>query len=155
MEVPVLFEDKHIIVCVKPSGMPSQGDRRSSMDMVSYLKNYIKQKGCQGEPYVGLIHRLDQPVSGVMVFAKTPEAAKSLSRQIQNNQMKKEYLAVLSGTLDPKEKVLMDYLLKDGRTNTSSVVEKGTTGSKLAELSYKILRTKEVDEKCYSLAAIS
>ena len=84
MNVEILYEDKEIIVVVKPSGMPSQGDKSMTMDMVSYLKNYLAASGGkrQGEPYIAVVHRLDRPVGGVMVYAKTPEAAKQLSRQI-------------------------------------------------------------------------
>lgn len=157
MNVKILFEDKDIIVVVKPSGMPSQGDKSMTMDMVSYLKNYLAAAGGQrrqGEPYVGVVHRLDRPVGGVMVYAKTPEAAKQLSRQIQENKVKKKYMALLTGLLPQKEGHLVNWLLKDGRTNTSSIVPEKIAGAKRAELLYKVLRTRYVDGMQYSLVQI-
>ena len=93
MNVKILYEDKHIIVCVKPAGMPSQVERSSSMDLVSWIKNYLrKQEGNvrDGVPYVSVVHRLDRPVGGVMVYAKTKFAAATLSKDIAENNKKKE-----------------------------------------------------------------
>lgn len=156
MNVKILFEDKDIIVVVKPSGMPSQGDKSMTMDMVSYLKNYMTAAGGrrQGEPYIGVVHRLDRPVGGVMVYAKTPEAAGQLSRQIQENKIKKKYMALLTGLLPQKEGKLVNWLLKDARTNTSSIVPEKTAGAKRAELLYKVIRTRYVGGVRYSLAEI-
>ena len=157
MNVKILYEDNDIIIVVKPSGMPSQGDKSMTMDMVSYLKNYLAAAGGkrqQGEPYVGVVHRLDRPVGGVMVYAKTPEAAKQLSRQMQENKIRKKYMALLTGTLPQKEGHLVNWLLKDGRTNTSSIVAEKTAGAKRAELLYKFIRTEYIDGEQYSLAEI-
>lgn len=142
INVRILYEDKHIIVCVKPSGMPSQSERSSSMDLVSWLKNYIvSNKGNvqKGVPYVSVVHRLDQPVGGIMVYAKTKKAAEELSRQFSQHQTEKRYLALLTGSLPENADVLENQLLKDGRTNTSSVV---TEGGKTAKLAYKVLENK-------------
>lgn len=153
-DIKILFEDAWVLVCVKPAGMPAQGDGASTMDMVSYLKNYLAKKGTKGEPYIGLVHRLDRPVGGVMVFAKTQEAAAALSLQIQKHQMEKWYLAVLTGTLKGKEGTLKDYLMKDGKTNLSTVVSKDTKGAKAATLTYKVLKTKFEEGQQYTLAEI-
>ena len=103
-EVKILYEDKEIIVVMKPAGMASQEERSMDMDMVSWLTNYlVKEKKVKGMPYIGVIHRLDKPVGGVMVYAKTQQAAAKLSEQVRNNKMTKEYLAVLTGTLQKKD----------------------------------------------------
>ncbi len=147
-EIRILYEDDSMVVCEKPAGMPSQGDRSSSMDMVSYLKNkQMKEARARNErsfrAYVGIVHRLDRPVAGVMVYAKTPQAAAALSKQFADHTTEKTYLAVLTGHLPKKEGILKNSLLKDGRTNTSSVVPDGTKGAKEAKLAYTVLEEKE------------
>ena len=142
MNVKILYEDKDIIVCVKPAGMASQPERSSSMDLVSWLKNYLSKKQGDarcGVPYVSVVHRLDRPVGGIMVYAKTKKAAENLSRQFSEHQTEKRYLALLTGTLGNSEGTLEHMLLKDGRTNTSSIVQ---TGGKKAKLEYKVLGVK-------------
>ncbi len=142
INVKILYEDKDIIVCVKPAGMPSQAERSSSMDLVSWLKNYLsKQQGNarEGVPYVSVVHRLDRPVGGIMVYAKTKKAAEALSQQFANHQTEKKYLTVLTGSISKPEGTLEHMLLKDGKTNMSSVVE---SGGKLAKLDYKVLEVK-------------
>ena len=141
----ILYEDKDILVVEKPAGIPVETSRIGSKDMVSLLKNHLAETGGKpgGIPYLGMIHRLDQPVQGVMVFAKNQKAAASLSKEIAQNEMKKTYLAVVEGTAKEEES-LTDYLLKDGRTNTSRICSKNTPGAKKAVLSYEILETSEV-----------
>ena len=154
IEDSILFEDKDIIVCRKPAGIAVQNARIGAMDMESSLKNYLAAKnGGRSVPYLAVVHRLDQPVEGVLVFGKTPKAAKGLSAQITAGKMEKIYLAVTYGQPDIKacetgtdknegkkeSIVLEDYLKKDGRTNTSSVVNAGTSGAKKARLSYQVL----------------
>ncbi|MGO4945063.1 RluA family pseudouridine synthase [Blautia sp. Sow4_E7] len=151
----ILFEDKEIIVCRKPAGIAVQNARIGAMDLESSLKNYLAMRAGDGRkmPYLAVIHRLDQPVEGVLVFGKTPKAAKALSAQITAGKMEKIYLAVTYGQPDiracemengnnedgSKSVVLEDYLKKDGRTNTSAVVNAGTPGAKKARLSYEVL----------------
>ena len=140
----ILFEDKEIIVCRKPAGIAVQNARIGAMDLESSLKNYLAMQDGGGRriPYLAVIHRLDQPVEGILVFGKTPEAAKSLSAQITAGKMEKIYLAVTYGKqaeAGKKEKVLEDYLKKDGKSNTSSVVNAHTPGAKKARLSYEVL----------------
>ena len=140
----ILFEDKEIIVCRKPAGIAVQNARIGAMDLESSLKNYLAMQDGGGRriPYLAVIHRLDQPVEGILVFGKTPEAAK-LSAQITAERWKN-----LSGSniwtagqaeAGKKEKVLEDYLKKDGKSNTSSVVNAHTPGAKKARLSYEVL----------------
>ena len=137
MEIDILYEDGQLLVCRKPAGVPVQSGKVGQKDMVSILRNY--RNGKEGDTYIGLVHRLDQPVQGVMVFAKTKMAAAGLSRQITDGRMKKQYLAVTCGKPMKKQGALVDYLLKDGRTNTSSIVPEGTKGAKRAELRYRII----------------
>ena len=148
MEIDILYEDGQLLVCRKPAGVPVQSGKVGQKDMVSILRNY--RNGKEGDTYIGLVHRLDQPVQGVMGFAKTKMAAAGLSRQITDGRMKKQYLAVTCGKPMKKQGALVDYLLKDGRTNTSSIVPEGTKGAKRAELRYRII----AETPGYALAEI-
>lgn len=139
----ILYEDTHILVCHKPAGLPVQSARVGTADMESLLKNHLassrkKQAKSAAAPYLAVIHRLDQPVEGLLVFAKTPAAAKELNRQLASSGFGKYYRATVTGTPEPPEGVLEDYLVKDGRINTSRVCEKSTPGAKLARLSYHV-----------------
>lgn len=140
MNLSILYEDDTILVCRKPAGVAVQTRKFGQADMESLLKNYRAGKG--EPPYIGVVHRLDQPVEGVMVFAKTKEAAAAISRQIAAKLTDKYYYAMVEGVPDKKKDTLEDYLLRDGRTNTSAVVERGTPEAKRAELSYEVLETK-------------
>lgn len=144
MKTKILFEDKFIMVCYKPAGLPTQTASVMAPDMVSELKNYLRRSSGSGtkEPYVGLVHRLDQPVEGVLVFGKTQRAAAALSAQLNDGTLHKTYLAVTEGIPEEKEAVLTDYLWKDGRDNSSRVVPEGTKGAKRAELSYRVISEK-------------
>ena len=143
-----------MLVLRKPAGFPVQSARPGQPDLVSEVKNYRAKK--KEEPYVGLIHRLDQPVEGVMVMAKTREAAAHLSRQVQGHLTDKEYMAIVcrkdeAGSVFrdlPDEGTLEDYLLRDGKTNTSKVVPAKTPGAKKASLSYRILKRNEKRDRC-------
>lgn len=136
----VIYEDNHLLVVIKPQNVPSQSDKSNDEDMLSMVRSYIKEKyNKPGNVFVGLVHRLDRPTGGVMVFAKTSKAAMRLCEQIQNNQMHKKYLCVVCGK--PKEQTakLSNYLLKNEQTNIVSVVPMSTANAKLAELSYNVL----------------
>ncbi len=136
--IPVLYEDNHLLVVVKPAGIPVQEDRTGREDLLTVLKGYLKERYKKpGNVYLGLVHRLDQPVGGVMVFAKTSKAASRLSDQIRRLSVEKTYLAVAEG-LTKDEAVLEDYLLKDRDTNMSAVVPEGTPGAKQARLTYSL-----------------
>ena len=137
----IIFEDEFIIVCKKPPGIPTQTPKSGVTDMISLLKNYRVAKG--EPPYVGLVHRLDQPVEGVMVFAKDKKSAAALSAQMQAHTFEKYYYAMVEGTFSPACGTLENYLLRDGKSNVSSVVPKDTTGAKRAELSYETVKTME------------
>ena len=143
----ILYEDKDILVCHKPAGIAVQNARVGSMDMESLLKNYIAQKVPGKIPYLGIIHRLDQPVEGVLVFALNPKAAADLNRQMTTGKIKKVYLAITEGHAQVKSAKLVNWLKKDNRTNSSTVVAEGTVGAKKAILSYEVLKTWKSEEK--------
>lgn len=143
----IQWEDDHVIVVHKPAGIEAQSSRGFSADMVSELKRHIHSLSPdKGEPYIGVIHRLDKPVSGLMVYAKTKKAAAELSRQVTSSSMIKKYKAVLCGKVVDKVDNCVDYLLKDGKTNTSRIVDKGITGAKRAELRFQSLQAIETKE---------
>ena len=101
----VIYEDNHIIVVEKIVNVPSQSDKTGDTDMLSMVKNYIKEKyNKPGNVYIGLVHRLDRPVGGVMVFAKTSKAASRLSNQVREKTMKKQYLAVVDGKIEKQKR---------------------------------------------------
>ena len=144
MGLNIIFEDEHIIVVKKDAGIPVQAGKMRIMDLQGLIKNELYRRNPKaGEPYLGIIHRLDQPVEGVLVFAKTPFAAGNLSEQVNDGRMKKHYLALLCGKPAEESGTLEDYLVKDGCTNTSSVVSAGQKDAKRAKLNYKVLKTYE------------
>lgn len=141
MGLNILYEDESLLIVKKDAGIPVQAGKLRMMDLQGLIKKELYRRDkTAGEPYLGLVHRLDQPVEGVMVFAKTPQAAADLSRQVTDGRMKKHYLALLCGKPSEKRGTLVDYLAKDGRTNTSSVVPKETKDAKRAELNYQVLK---------------
>jgi 23S rRNA pseudouridine1911/1915/1917 synthase len=137
----IVFEDKSIIVCYKPAGIATQTAMIGQKDMVSELKNYLSETNIKtkGEPYLGLIHRLDQPVEGLLVFAKEPEAAKELSEQMARHTAMKYYYALIYGKDIPNEATYVDEMVKDHKTNKSKIIESKTKDSKEAKLSYQIV----------------
>ena len=145
--VEILYEDKDIIVVKKPAGMEAQSSSSFAPDMVSEIKKHIHNlyPGSE-EPYVGVIHRLDKPVGGIMVYAKNKKAAATLSRQVQDGSVRKIYLAVVCGRTVDNVENFVDYLLKDSKKNMSKIVEKGTTGAKRAELRYRVVDKTEAPQ---------
>lgn len=137
MKLEILYEDEAVLVCRKPAGVATQTKRLGQADMESLLKNYRAGKG--ESPYIGVVHRLDQPVEGVMVFAKTKEVAADLSRQIVAKAVDKYYYVMTDGVPPQKKGILEDYLLRNGKSNASEVVDKGTPEAKRAVLSYEVL----------------
>ncbi len=136
-KLEILYEDNHIIVVVKPSNILSQADNTRDIDMLTLIKKYIKEKyNKPGNVYLGLVHRLDRPVSGVMVFAKTSKAAKRLSDMVASHEFKKTYLAVATGLFEKKSGKLEDYITKDN--NNNSIISVNKDGKK-AILSYEVI----------------
>ncbi len=143
-KLKVIYEDNQIIVVEKKPNIPSQADKTGDIDMLTIVKQYIKEKyNKPGEVYLGLVHRLDRPVGGIMVFARTSKAASRLSNTIRENKMKKTYLAVVDGILENKKGIMEDYLHKDQRNNISKVVDKNKKNAKLAKLDYQVLKVSE------------
>lgn len=141
MDLKVLYEDNHIIVVEKPVNIPSQGDKTGDIDMLTIIKEYIKEKyNKPGEVYLGLVHRLDRPTGGVMVFARTSKAASRLSEQVRNKQMHKKYLCIVDGKMENSKGEMRDFLLKNEKTNTSKVVKEGTRNSKEGILEYEVVK---------------
>lgn len=134
----ILYEDKHILVCRKPAGLAVQNASLGRMDMESLARTYLAEKDGKANPYLGIVHRLDQPVQGVIVFAKTPKAAASLSAQVQDGRMTKEYAAVVCKEPPQLCGTLTDYLKKEARGNCSAVVSAATPGAKKAVLDYEV-----------------
>ena len=137
----ILFEDNHILVAVKPQNIPSQADKSGDLDFLTQLKKYVKEKyNKPGDVYLGLVHRLDRPTGGVMVFARTSKAAARLSRQLKDHQMQKQYAAIVSADIPPSAD-LKDYLKKNCQTNVSAIAASDEEGAKLAILHYDVVRT--------------
>ena len=149
MKLNVIYEDNHIIVVEKPVNVSVQKDISEDKDLLTMVKEYVKVKyNKPGNVFIGLVHRLDRPVGGVMVFARTSKAASRLSEQIRNKTVKKEYLAVVNGRLEKERGVLENYLVHDKKDNITSVVSekeaKNNKEVKKAILEYKVL---EYDKK--------
>ncbi len=137
--INVIYEDNHIIVVEKKPNIPVQEDSSKDLDMLTIIKKYLKDKyNKPGNVYLGLVHRLDRPVGGIMVFAKTSKAASRLSEQIRNNEFKKTYYAVVMGKLD-KTGTFKDKLLKDEKNNIVKVDPKG----KESILNYEVVDYKD------------
>ena len=131
----ILYEDNHLLVALKEPFILSQSDGSNTPDMLTLLKKYLKEKyNKPGNVYLGLVHRLDRPVGGVMVFAKTSKAASRLSEQIRNKSIEKRYIA-LTHNHTKEHEILKDKLLKNEKTNTSKIDEKG----KYAILEYNLI----------------
>ena len=142
--IKIIFEDNHLLVVEKPVNILSQGDDTNDKDMVNLLKQYVKEKyNKPGNVYLGLVHRLDRPVGGVMVFAKTSKAAARLSEQVRVKEFEKKYLVVVNGKIIPSKGEFEDYLLKNEKKNMSRVVQEGTKGAKYANLEYQVLKYNE------------
>lgn len=178
-ELQILYEDKEILVCIKPAGVPVQSDRTGDYDLTSRLLNYLSLSGKktstfsndtklvsgrvssqvswkteqnQKIPYLAVVHRLDRPVGGVMVFAKTKKAAAELSRQIREQNMTKRYYCVVTGYRGNVQDIgswqeRMDWLVTEKRTNLSRITEQGEANAKLAKLRFRILEIVEPHEE--------
>lgn len=151
MKLNIIYEDNHIIVVEKPVNIPSQEDKTGDLDMLTIVKSYLKEKYLKlGNVYLGLVHRLDRPTSGIMVFAKTSKAASRLSDEIRKGNFKKKYRAIVKGNIDDSG-VMEDYLKKNERLNKSFVVD--SKEGKFAKLEFK--KIKYIKEKNVSLVDIN
>lgn len=142
--VDVLYEDNQVIVVAKPQNIPSQEDESGDMDLLTMVKEYVKEKyNKPGNVFIGLVHRLDRPTGGIMVFARTSKSASRLSEQIQSGKFNKSYFAVVVGKPREKSLRLEHYLKKDVKNNIVSIVPRSEVGAKKAELVYNVLEEKE------------
>ncbi len=142
-ELKILHEDNHIIVVLKPQGVPSCGDESGDENMLDAVKEYIRTAyGKPGNVYVGLVHRLDRPTGGVMVFAKTSKAAARLSEQMRSGDFEKKYLAVLSAVPKEPQGKLVNYLKKNAVNNMVYLCPPTTEGAKMASLEYRVAEEK-------------
>lgn len=144
INLKILYEDNHIIVVEKPINIPSQGDKTGDEDMLSIIKKYLIEKyNKPGDAYLGLVHRLDRPTGGVMVFAKTSKAASRLSEQVREKEFEKEYICIVDGKIENKQGILEDYLIKNEKNNLSKVTDSKNKNAKLAKLEYEVLKYNE------------
>lgn len=134
--IGIVYEDNHLLVVHKPRNIAVQADSTGDESLQEKLQHFLKQKYDKpGNVFLGIVHRLDRPVSGLMVFAKTSKAASRLSEQIRNRSFKKTYLVAVEGIL-PEHEILEDYLLKQEKENRVLIVSKSTSGSQWAKLTY-------------------
>ena len=148
--IPILFEDRYLLIVDKPAGMLSQKDHTGDIDITEACKPYLAQKEGSGG-YVGLLHRLDQPVSGILMLAKDPQTARALTAQMKDQRVSKEYLAVVEGKTPPNG-FLEHWLRKDSRANKVSVVPQHAKGAKVAQLTF--IRKAEATNRPLSLLAV-
>lgn len=139
----VIYEDNHLLVVVKPHNIPTQADESGDKDMFSMVKEYVKEKyNKEGDAFIGLVHRLDRPTGGIMVFARNSKSASRLSKQLADKEMNKTYYAVTSKVPRQKSENLVNMLKKDEKNNIVRIVPLSEKGAKSAELSYKVLATE-------------
>lgn len=144
IEPKIIYEDNHIIVVIKPYNISVQEDESKDIDMLTIIKEFIKERDKKaGNVFLGLVHRLDRPTGGVMVFAKTSKAASRLTEQLKKKELKKKYLLVVNGRPQIASNRLVTYLKKDSKTNTVSIAPKLEQGAKEAILEYHVMETKD------------
>lgn len=153
--IPIIYKDGDIVVCEKPKGISTADDKTGDMDLFHLLKNQLFfEEDSEEEPELYVVHRLDRPVSGIIVFARTKHAAAQLSRQIKEHEFEKDYQAVLTGWLPEDEGTFRDFLRKNPRTNVSEVVPEGTQGAKEAVLHYEVIDMMETKKMKYTYCLI-
>lgn len=151
MDIPILYEDNHLLVVEKPVNMPVQEDRSKDKDLLTLLKEDLKVRYQKpGNVFLGLVHRLDRPVGGVMVFAKTSKGASRLSDSIRRGEFERKYIAVVRGMLPTKRDTLEHYLYKDKRKNKVYVVDANHKQGKKAILDYEVIG----EEKSLSMLTV-
>lgn len=143
LEPKIVYEDNRVIVVIKPHNVSVQEDDSKDPDMLTIIKDFLKKRDNKpGNVFLGLVHRLDRPTGGVMVFAKTSKAASRLSKELKDKRLKKHYLCVVNGRPQLATNRLVTYLKKDEKTNTVKIAPKLEAGSKEAILEYEVIETK-------------
>lgn len=143
----IVYEDKGIIIVYKPAGVPVQTKLITVMDLESQVKNYLAKK-TKSNPYLGMIHRIDQPVEGLVLFAKNEKMAAELSKEINNGEIEKYYMAVVCGRPQKENDKLVDYLLKDMKTNLSIISNKENKKAKKSTLEYSVIGESKKQGPC-------
>ncbi len=147
MNLNVLYEDNHLLIVEKPRNMPVQADDSKDLDLLSFAKQFLVEKyNKPGDAFLGLVHRLDRPVGGVILFAKTSKAASRVSNEIRLNRLGREYVTIVRGIPAHNKGTLTDYLYKNTKTNTSTVVKANKDGAKKAVLDYEVLNTNKKEK---------
>lgn len=155
MEIKVLYEDNHLIAVYKPAGILVQGDKSGDISLLDEVKAYIKRTyNKPGNVFLGLIHRLDRNVDGIVLFAKTSKGASRISEQFRNHNIKKEYHAWVHGIVKEKKKALINYLKHDENQNFAEVFDEETKNADVAELSYELVKTEGESSQSFSLVKI-
>lgn len=143
MDIPILYEDNHLLIVKKPVNVPVQGDESGDKDLLTLLKEDIKKRyNKPGNVFLALVHRLDRPVGGVIVFAKTSKAASRLSDLIRKNEFEKKYLTIVRGKPKEEKARLIDYLVKNRKENIVNVANENTPHAKKAILEYELIGHK-------------
>ncbi len=141
-ELQVLYEDNHCLVLAKPAGLLMAGDATGDETLLDHGKRYIREKYSKpGNVYLGVVHRLDRPVSGVALFARTSKAASRISAQFREGQVQKVYHAWVNGRPPAESEVLTDHLAKDADRNVSRTVAAGASGARESRLEYQVLKS--------------
>ncbi|MBN1916544.1 MAG: RluA family pseudouridine synthase [Verrucomicrobia bacterium] len=141
-DLEILYEDNHLLAVYKPAGVLSQGDETGDPTLLDAAKAWLKDKYAKpGKVFLGLVHRLDRPVAGVLLFARTSKAAARLSAEFREGRVEKVYRAVVEGTPKPPEQTLTGLMLKDEEARRSHLVKAGTPGAREVELHYRMLGT--------------
>ncbi len=141
MQEQIVFEDNHLLVINKKAGQLVQGDKTGDLSLLDLIKNFIKVRDQKpGNVFLGLVHRIDRPTSGLVIYAKTSKALSRLTQMVKNREIKKTYWAVVPKTEIPKSQQLINYLQKNEKNNKATVFPKATEGAKEAILNYEIIK---------------
>lgn len=141
MQEQIVFEDNHLLVINKKAGQLVQGDKTGDLSLLDLIKNFIKVRDQKpGNVFLGLVHRIDRPTSGLVIYAKTSKALSRLTQMVKNREIKKTYWAVVPKTEIPKKQRLINYLQKNEKNNKATVFPKATEGAKEAILNYELIK---------------
>ncbi|WHF50580.1 RNA pseudouridine synthase [Chryseobacterium gotjawalense] len=142
MQEQIVFEDNHLLVINKKAGQLVQGDKTGDLSLLELIKDFIKKRDHKpGNVFLGLVHRIDRPTSGLVIYAKTSKALSRLTQMVKNREIKKTYWAVVSKAEIPQQQRLVHYLQKNEKNNKTTVFPKATEGAKQAILNYEIIKT--------------
>ena len=140
----IVYEDNHLLVINKKAGQLVQGDKTGDLSLLELIKDFIKKRDDKpGNVFLGLVHRIDRPTSGFVIYAKTSKSLSRLTQMVKNREVKKTYWAIVAKEMIPKTQRLVHYLQKNEKTNKATVFVKQTEGAKESILTYKIIKTLE------------